>query len=91
MDDQGETMDSLHGALFELRKWVAEWESTEQGLKLSRDALHEVGCHLDMVLSQLRAAQMQSVQRNPLLMLGKMASGVAHEFNNTLVPILGFT
>ncbi|HET7771717.1 MAG TPA: ATP-binding protein [Chloroflexota bacterium] len=40
---------------------------------------------------QLKATQAQVVEQERLRALGQMASGVAHDFNNALAPVLGFT
>ncbi len=41
-------------------------------------------------LSELRAMQHEIVQRERFKVLGQMASGIAHEFNNVLTPMLGY-
>ena len=40
-------------------------------------------------LEELRTMQQQLVQQERMLAMGQMASGVAHDFNNALSPILG--
>ena len=41
--------------------------------------------------NQLREAQSQLVRQERLSALGKMASGIAHELNNTLSPVVAFS
>jgi signal transduction histidine kinase/ActR/RegA family two-component response regulator len=40
-------------------------------------------------LAELKRAQQQVIQRERLHALGQMASGIVHDFNNSLTPILG--
>jgi signal transduction histidine kinase len=64
-----------------------------QNLTLRRQAerdLLEANRELEKTLQELRATQQQIIQHERLRALGQMASGVAHDFNNTLTPILGF-
>lgn len=42
-------------------------------------------------LAELRAMQQSLVRRERLQALGHMADGIAHEFNNVLTPVMGFT
>jgi signal transduction histidine kinase len=39
----------------------------------------------------LQAARRQALQQERMRAMGRLASGVAHEFNNALSPIIGFT
>jgi len=54
------------------------------------EALREAAKRLEGALTELRATQQQVIQQERLHALEKMASGVAHDFNNALAKILGF-
>ena len=53
-------------------------------------ALAQKNEQLEQALTALRAAQSQLVERERLRALGQMASGIAHDLNNSLSPVLGF-
>ncbi len=46
---------------------------------------------LSAALGQLRASQDTVIQRERMHALGRMANGIAHDLNNTLAPIVGFS
>ncbi len=54
------------------------------------ETLRDTAKRLETALAKLRATQHQVVQQERLHALEKMASGVAHDFNNALAKILGF-
>jgi len=55
------------------------------------DALREKHAALTEALESLQKTKEAIVQRERMHALGKMASGIVHDFNNLLSPILGFT
>ncbi len=59
--------------------------------KAAEEALRRSNEQLQAALDQLSLAQNQVIQQERLNALGTMASGVAHDFNNALSPIVGFT
>ena len=52
--------------------------------------LRETNERLQKALEELRATQQHVIQQERLRALGKMAGGVAHDFNNALIPIVGY-
>jgi signal transduction histidine kinase len=65
------------------------YETAER--KKAEASLQESNRQLKEALDELAAMQKQIVQQERLRALGQMASGVAHDFNNALSPILGFS
>jgi signal transduction histidine kinase len=59
--------------------------------KRAEVALQESNRHLEETLSELKTTQKQVVNQERLRVLGEMASGIAHNFNNALSPILSFS
>jgi PAS domain S-box-containing protein len=59
--------------------------------KAGEAAVQEANRRLERTLTELRQTQQQVVEQERLHALGRMAGGVAHDFNNALSKILGFT
>jgi PAS domain S-box-containing protein len=59
--------------------------------KDAEEALREANRRLECSLTELRQAQQQIVEQERLHALGRMAGGVAHDFNDALSKMLGFT
>lgn len=48
-------------------------------------------CAAEDALAEVRATQTQMVQMEKMRAVGELASGVAHDFNNALMGVLGYT
>lgn len=57
----------------------------------AEQALRESNANLERALDQLKKVQKDIVQQERLRALGQMASGITHDFNNVLSPILGYS
>lgn len=55
-------------------------------------AIHQVQLHQDLrkAYEELRRTQQTVMQQERLKALGQMASGIAHDINNALSPVIGF-
>ena len=76
------------------RKLAAAHETMEKEIaehKRIADALRESNALLSNALEKLKRAQHQIVQQERLHVLEQIVRGVAHDFNNTLTPILGMS
>lgn len=58
--------------------------------KNDEKALKESKLQLESTLSELKRTQAQILQQERLRSIGQMASGIAHDINNSLMPILGY-
>ena len=60
-------------------------------LKRAKDDLLNTNIWLQKSLDELALTQQKVIQQERLSALGQMASGIVHDFNNVLMPILGFS
>lgn len=81
-----------------------QWRALADQMALALANAHDVGRRreaeehlrdshrqLEQALQELKAAQQQMLQQERLRALGQMASGICHDFNNALYPIIGFS
>ena len=66
-------------------------DRAEAALVITNEELRVRNTELQSALAELKETQQRVIQQERLRALGQMASGVAHDFNNALVPILGFS
>jgi len=90
------------GSEFPVELSLATWQTKEDIFftfimrditerKRVEEALKESNHFLEEALAELRQTQLQVIQQERLRALGQMASGIVHDFNNALTPILGYT
>lgn len=65
--------------------------SVEEERRLAQRALEDTNQQLEMALEKLEQTQDQMIKGERLNALTRMASGIAHEFNNILMPLVGFS
>ncbi|HET6410183.1 MAG TPA: response regulator [Chthoniobacteraceae bacterium] len=75
---------ALQGANARLNREITERSKAEQEALESNRKLSEA-------LEKLRRSQEQIIRRERMHALGRMANGIAHDLNNTLAPIVGFS
>jgi signal transduction histidine kinase/ActR/RegA family two-component response regulator len=91
------TKDKVFGLMVLMRRQVDGFSEAE------RDFIHGLSAHMALAIYQaqlyqdlqrayneLRQTQQTVMQQERLKALGQMASGIAHDINNTLSPILGY-
>ena len=79
-------------ALRTAERQTREREATaREEARRNNAAVLEINERLRRALLELEAAQTQIVQQERLRALGEMASGIAHDLNNALAPVVGFT
>lgn len=61
------------------------------GRKHAEDALLDANMRLRDSMENLQRTQQQVIQQERLKALGGMVSGIVHDFNNNLMPIVGFS
>jgi signal transduction histidine kinase/ligand-binding sensor domain-containing protein len=57
----------------------------------AQEALRRTNTELESAMAQLRQAQQTLIQQERIRALGQMASGIAHDINNSLAPIVGYS
>ena len=75
---------ALQGTNARLNREIGERSKAQQEAVESNRQLAET-------LEKLRRTQEQVVRRERMHALGRMANGIAHDLNNTLAPIVGFS
>lgn len=80
--------DDRHRLEGEVRKHAAE---LEERVKARTTELSEANRELSKALEEVRASQQLLIRQERLNALAQMVAGVAHDFNNSLMPIIGLS
>ena len=75
----------------ELKERVSDLETARRAMLSILEDTDEVNKNLGKALSELRLTQAQLIESGKLAGVGEMAAGIAHEINNPLTSIMGFT
>ena len=75
----------------ELEKAYNELEKTQLASLNVTDDLERKSAELTEALEELRSAQAQLLQTEKMAAVGKLAGGIAHEINNPMTVILGYS
>lgn len=70
---------------------VASAIGVEEDRLRAQEELRASKVETEKALDELRRTEMQIIQHERLSALGQMASGISHDFNNALMPILGLS
>ncbi|HIL81693.1 MAG TPA: response regulator [Myxococcales bacterium] len=86
---------SIHRLIVSLEETVEERTAALAGQvsehKKTQDSLELSHAELETSVEELRKAQRALVQKERLTALGEMVSGISHDFNNVLVPIISYS
>ncbi|MCC2669886.1 MAG: putative Histidine kinase, partial [Armatimonadetes bacterium] len=84
--DASGALTELQGVVFD----ITERQRLEEALRSQNSQITLLNTQLQDANDQLRQAQQSMMREERLRALGQMASGIAHDINNSLAPIVGF-
>ncbi len=77
--------------LAELEDALRQKEAVEESLRKTEQALRQANMQLSAALAEIKRSHLKMIQYERLVALCQMARSIAHELNNILMPILGFS
>lgn len=86
-DELGQLIDDFNEMLEQIQRRDAALQRANTELEKARE---ELEIRVEQRTQELREAQKIVMQQERLKALGQMASGIAHDVNNALSPIIGF-
>lgn len=86
-----ERTEKLESQALVLRAEVLERKSAQESLFETNGHLKETLSELHMALTELNMAQTALIKQERFRALGQMVSGLSHDFNNLLLPIVSYS
>jgi PAS domain S-box-containing protein len=91
MDDVQRAKDMLDAQNFELRAMYEQMEAHQVELQAQAAQLMAANAELEAANQRIAQQQDEVVRASKLASLGTMAAGIAHEINNPLVAVAGYS
>ena len=91
MDDVQRAKDMLDAQNFELRAMYEQMEAHQVELQAQAAQLMAANAELEAANERIAQQQDEVVRASKLASLGTMAAGIAHEINNPLVAVAGYS
>lgn len=91
ISDARRVAEAVQGSRQQLEAALVEVSQREQTIRHQAEELRLLNAELTEAHVALKSTQAQVIQQERLRALGQMASGIAHDLNNALAPVIGYS